>query len=250
MDKPFYAWLRIYAPICSSSNNFLYNIIHSLQKQKGSLMTRMLSISIFIMILLTKSFFSQGFDVNVSGIQTFSFKDSEGRNQTTFTSITKLDEVNGTSNDVNGKISFDINNLDSTLQGEIFISTKSLRTGLAKRDKDLMEPKWLDAEKFPVISFTIKKVNSIKKLSDNKLIINVTGDFFLHGVKKEILVDVTLTYLKESSMTQERGPGDLIGVVSKFQIQLSDYGVENLILGTRVANKIDIGVNIIGISKF
>jgi polyisoprenoid-binding protein YceI len=221
-----------------------------LQKQKGGLMIRILFFIFCILITFSKSFFPQGFDIDTSGIYTFSFKDSQGRNQTTFSSITELDEVNGTSNDINGKISFDVNKLASTLEGEIFISTASLKTGIEKRDKDLMNSKWLHAEKYPVISFTIKKVNSIKKLSDNKLFINVTGDFLLHGVKKEIPVDVTLTYLKESSITQKRGPGDLLGVVSKFQIQLSDYGVENLILGTRVANKIDIGVNIIGTTKY
>jgi polyisoprenoid-binding protein YceI len=211
-------------------------------------MERMLSLVFCIMIVLSKSFFPQ--ELNTSGIQTFSFKDSQGRNQTTFISTTELDEVNGTSNDINGKITLDINNIASTLQGTIFISTASLRTGIEKRDKDLMEPKWLDAEKFPVISFTIKKVNSIKKLSDGKFSINITGDFLLHGVKKEILSDVTLTYLKENSITNKRGPGDLLGVVSKFQILLSNYGVENLILGTRVADKIDIGVNIIGTNGF
>lgn len=211
-------------------------------------MERILSLVFCIMIVLSKSFFPQG--LNTSGIQTFSFKDPQGRNQTTFVSTTELDEVNGTSNDVNGKISFDLNNLPSTLQGQISISTASLSTGIEKRDKDLMEPKWLDAEKFPVISFTIKKVNSIKKLADNKLLLNVTGDFFLHGVKKEIPVDVTLKYLKEGPITHKRGAGDLLGVVSKFQIQLSNYGVKNLILGTRVADKIDIGVNIIGTNRF
>lgn len=213
-------------------------------------MIRILTNGFCILILFSRSFFSQGFDSDTPGVQTFSFKDVKGRNQATFNSITELDEVNGNSNDLNGKISFDISSIPSTLQGQIYISTASLRTGIEKRDKDLMEPKWLDAEKFPVISFTIKKVNSIKKLAGNKLLLNVNGDFLLHGVKKEIPVDVTITYLKESPSTEQRSPGDLLGVVSKFQIHLSDYGVENLILGTRVADKIDIGVNIIGTNKF
>ena len=194
--------------------------------------------------------YSQGFDDKASGAQTFSFKDKQQRNQMTFTSKTALDEVDGTSNNVNGKVSFDVKNVAATLQGEIYISTRSLKTGISKRDKDLAESKWLDAEKFPVISFTIKKVTGVKKLSANKLLLDVTGTFFLHGVMKEIPVEATLTYLDENSITEQREKGDLLGVSAKFQISLSDYGVENMILGTRVANNISIGVNIVGTNKF
>ncbi|MHB8579870.1 MAG: YceI family protein [Ignavibacteriaceae bacterium] len=207
-------------------------------------------INIFcILILITSTIHSQGFDIKTSGVQTFSFKDDQQRNQTTFTSITALDEVDGTSNDVSGNISFDVKNVAATLKGEIQISTQSLRTGISKRDKDLVEPKWLNAEKFPIISFTIKKVTGLKKLSANKLLLDLTGTFMLHGVKKDIPVEATITYLDQNSITEQREKGDLLGVSAKFQISLSDFGVENMILGTRVANIISIGVNIIGTNK-
>ncbi|HUX60898.1 MAG TPA: YceI family protein [Ignavibacteriaceae bacterium] len=210
-----------------------------------------------ISILFGYSIFPQGtptgqvgFDVKASGVQTFSFKDAKGRNQTTFTSITALDEVDGTSNDVSGTISFDPKNVAATLKGEISIATASISTGISMRDKDLRAPKWLDAEQFPQISFTIKKVTGVKKLSANKLEVNLIGIFFLHGVKNEIPVSATLTYLDESPVTESREPGDLLGVTAKFQIMLSKFGVKNMILGSRVADKIDIGVNIVGTNKF
>ncbi|MHB1687629.1 MAG: YceI family protein [Ignavibacteriaceae bacterium] len=141
-------------------------------------------------------------------------------------------------------------NVAATLKGEISISTGSIKTGIAMRDKDLRAPKWLDAEQFPTISFTIKKVTGIKKLADNKLLLNLTGTFFLHGVKNDIPIEATLTYLDKSSVTASREPGDLLGVTAKFQIMLSKFGVQNMILGSRVADKLDIGVNIIGTNKF
>ena len=191
-----------------------------------------------------------GFDVKASGVQTFSFKDAKGRNQTTFTSITALDEVDGTSNEVDGKISFDVKNVVATLKGEISIATASINTGISMRDKDLRAPKWLDAEQFPKISFTIKKVTGVKKLAANKLELNLLGIFYLHGIKNEIPISATLTYLDESPVTETREPGDLLGVTAKFQIMLSKFGVKNMVLGSRVADKIDIGVNIVGTNKF
>jgi len=203
-----------------------------------------------ILFLFSITILSQGLESNASGTKTFSFYDKQQKNQMTFTSITALDEVDGTSNDVSGQISFDFNNIASTLKGKISITTSSLRTGIDKRDKDLMESKWLDAGKYPVISYIIDSVTAVKKISENKLELDVIGTFNLHGENKEIPVQATITYLKENSMTEKREPGDLIGVSANFKIALTDFGVDNMILGTRVANNISIGVNIVGTDKF
>ena len=200
--------------------------------------------------LIAATSFSQGFNVKAAGNQTFSFKDPKGQNQVSFSSITALDEVDGTSNDVSGKISFDVKNVGKTLKGEISISTASITTGITMRDRDLRAPKWLDAEQFPKISFTIKKVNSIKIIAGNKLQIDLIGTFFLHGVKNDVPVTATMTYLDASSVTASRAPGDLLGVSAKFQILLSKFNVKNMVLGSRVADKIDIDVNIVGSNKF
>lgn len=203
----------------------------------------------FIVLLLTVSAAAQGFDVKAKGDQTFYFKDDKGRNQATFHSITELDEVDGLSSEISGKVSFNISDVKNTLKGEISIPTASLQTGIRMRDKDLKEPKWLDAERYPTISFTIKKVLNVKKLAPNKLDVKVLGGFKLHGVTNEITVDATMTYLDESPATEAREPGDLLGVTAKFAISLPKYNVQNMILGTRVATKINIGVNIVGTNK-
>lgn len=206
--------------------------------------------AVLISLLSVAAAFSQGFDVKAQGNQTFSFKDDQGRNQATFHSVTPLDEVDGLSTDISGKVSFNISNVDSTLKGEITITTQSLKTGIKMRDKDLKESKWLDAEKYPNISYKIKKVTKLEKLAPNKLKVDVIGDFTLHGVTKEVPVEATLTYLDQSQQTLQREPGDLLGVTAKFSITLSKYGVQNMVLGSRVSDHIDIGVNIVGTNKF
>jgi polyisoprenoid-binding protein YceI len=210
-----------------------------------------LVISTLLLILTCfASALPQGFDVKAKGTQTFSFKDDKGRNQATFHSITPFDEVDGLTSVISGQVSFDVKDVKNTLKGEISLPTESLKTGIKMRDKDMKEPKWLDAERYPAISFKIKKVISVKKVAANKLTVDVTGDFYLHGATKEIPVEVTMTYLDESTATQAREPGDLIGVTANFSITLSKFNVQNMILGKRVSDNIDIGVNIVGTNKF
>ncbi len=204
---------------------------------------------LFIVLLYCSAAFPQGFNVKAKGNQTFYFLDDKGRNQASFHSVTALDEVDGLSEKISGQVSFNISDVKNTLKGKISIPTASLKTGISMRDRDLKEPKWLDAERYPTISFTIKKVLDIKQIAPNKLDVKVMGGFNLHGVTKDIPVEAALTYLDESAATEAREPGDLLGVTAKFPITLSNYNIKNMILGTRVADKINLEVNIVGTNK-
>ncbi len=195
--------------------------------------------------LLASASLAQGFNVSASGEQNFSFSDKYGRNQATFFSTTPLEDINGLTNDVNGSVTFDVGDL-STLRGTISLSTASLKTGIDLRDEHLRSANWLDADSYPEITFAIKSVSNIESVESNKLTAKVTGDFTAHGVTKEITADVTMTYLDESEQTQKRAPGDLLGVQATFNITLSDYEVDNMVLGQKVSDNIEMGVNIVG----
>ncbi|MEJ2614915.1 MAG: YceI family protein, partial [Ignavibacteriaceae bacterium] len=195
------------------------------------------------------SVLAQGFEVKATGVQTFTFADESGRNQATFFSTTPLEDINGLTTKLHGKVTFDVKDFANTLKGEFEIPIASLKTGMEKMERDLRSSSWLDAEKYPVITFKITKVSNVKNLEPNKLSAEVTGDFTLHGITKEVTTRDTLTYLDESEATRARMPGDLLGVISNFSIDLSDFNVEHLLLGKRVSNDIDIRVNIVGSNK-
>jgi len=199
----------------------------------------------FITFFFAATLYPQGFKVSTTGTQTFSFEDKYGRNQATFFSSTPLEDFTGISNNVKGNVTFDVNDV-TTLKGSVTISTASLKTGIDLRNEHLKSANWLDAESYPEITFTIKKVSNVKVLEDNKLEAKVTGDFSVHGVTKEVTADVTMTYLVESEQTKQRAPGDLLGVQAKFNIILSEFNVENQILGEKVSDKIEITANIVG----
>ena len=205
--------------------------------------------SLVLSLLIMTTAFAGGFDINSKGEQTFSFKDKMGRNQATFFSTTPLENITGMSTDVWGTVSFDIEDVENTLKGEILISTASLRSGIDLRDEHIRGADWLDAEKFPTISFKIKEVAGIEKIEDNKLKVKVLGEFTLHGVTKEVESEVTLVYLEENEMTKMRLPGDLLGVRATININLSNYGVQHMALGKKVSDKIEINVNIVGSNK-
>jgi polyisoprenoid-binding protein YceI len=105
---------------------------------------------------------------------------------------------------------------------------------------------WLDADNYPEITFKIKSVSDVKSVESNKLTAKVIGDFTIHGVTKEVTADVTMTYLDESEQTKTKAPGDLLGVKATFNITLSDYDVEHMILGQKVSDSIEVGVNLVG----
>lgn len=201
----------------------------------------------FTVIVFSALINGQGFNVQATGEQTFNFK-PEGANQASFYSTTSLEDVQGLTKEISGTITFNVDDF-STVHGEISFPVTSLNTGIRKMVKDLQSDSWLAAEKYPEISFKVKKAMNIKKISDSKLEAEVIGDFFLHGVTKEDTAKATITYLDESPVTQQRMPGDLLGVQANFSIKLSDYNIKHMLLGKRVAEKIDITVNLVGSNK-
>jgi polyisoprenoid-binding protein YceI len=193
--------------------------------------------------------YSQGFDVKAAGEQTFSFEDKYGRNQVSFFSSTPLEDITGISNDVKGTATFDVNDF-STLKGKISLTVASLKTGIDLRDEHLISANWLDAESYPEITFEIKDVKEIKVLEPNKLQAKIVGDFTTHGVTKEVVADATVSYLDEREETKAKAPGDLLGVNAKFNIVLSEFDVDNMVLGQKVSDEIEVSVNIFGSNDF
>jgi polyisoprenoid-binding protein YceI len=68
---------------------------------------------------------------------------------------------------------------------EATIDTASIDTREPKRDEHLRSPDFLDTTKYPTMTFKSKR---IEKAGENKY--KVTGDLTLHGVTKEVVLDV------------------------------------------------------------
>lgn len=201
-------------------------------------------IKTFILLLTAVSIaLAQGFKVKATGEQTFNFEDK--RNQVKFFSTTPLEDITGISNDVKGKVTLDVADVKN-MKGLITISVASIKTAIDLRDEHLRSENWLDAANYPEITFAIKKVSDVKVVADNKIEAKIVGDFSVHGVTKEIVADVTLTYLDASEQTAQFAPGDLLGVQAKFNINLSEYDVNNMVVGQKVSENIEITATLRG----
>jgi polyisoprenoid-binding protein YceI len=80
----------------------------------------------------------------------------------------------------------DINDKDITKSKvDVSIDTSSINTNQQKRDEHLRSADFFDVAKFPTMTFVSKKVARAGK---DKL--KVTGDLTLHGVTREVILDV------------------------------------------------------------
>jgi polyisoprenoid-binding protein YceI len=95
-----------------------------------------------------------------------------------------VSNVTGTFNRVKGSASIEGED-PSTLKAEVTIEAASIDTGHEKRDEHLRTPDFLDVTKYPVITFVSKR---IVKGEPGKL--KLIGDLTLHGVTREITVDL------------------------------------------------------------
>ena len=199
-----------------------------------------------ISLFLFSGVMPQGFELPSKGIQHFNLRDSVGRNQATFFSEARYENITGLANDVWGEVSFDRQDVSSTLTGEVSISVASLKTGIEKRDEQLQGLMWLKSEKYPHITFRIRDILNVYQVNDEMIKVSLTGDFSLRGLTKIVYATATIKYLYENDFTKTIRPGDWINIVANFDINLSDFRIKNSFIGNRVSDKIKITANLVG----
>jgi polyisoprenoid-binding protein YceI len=95
-----------------------------------------------------------------------------------------VSNVKGDFSKSRGVVMIDDQNI-THLKVEVFIDAASINTGHAQRDEHLRGPDFFEVTKYPTITFVSKKVT---KTEPNRL--KVVGDLTIHGVTREITVDV------------------------------------------------------------
>lgn len=95
-----------------------------------------------------------------------------------------VSNVHGQFSNLAGKVSYDPANPGAS-KVEATVDANTIDTKNTKRDEHLKSPEFFDVTKFPAMKFVSKKV---EKEGAGKL--KVTGDLTIHGVTKEIVLDV------------------------------------------------------------
>ena len=119
----------------------------------------------------------------------------------------------GRFNDIKGNFSHDPAKPESG-KFTVEISTDSVDTNHAERDKHLRSPDFLDVKKYPKASF---KSTGYKESSDGGIL---EGIFTLHGVSKKITIDV-----KKVGEGKDPWGGYRAGFIGKMTFKKSDFGI-------------------------
>jgi polyisoprenoid-binding protein YceI len=127
-----------------------------------------------------------------------------------------ISTVRGAFTKVSGTVQYDPGDLAKTVI-DATIETASVDTRVEMRDNDLRSPHFFDASKYPTLTFKSKKV---AEAGPGKL--KVTGDLTIHGVTKEVTLDV------EGPSAPVKDPrGNLrVGASASTTINRKDFGVD------------------------
>jgi polyisoprenoid-binding protein YceI len=148
-----------------------------------------------------------------------------------------MSKVSGKLPGVSGVVNIDkANPAASTV--DVTIKTSAIDTGEPDRDKHLRSADFFDVEKYPDITFKSTKVVP----SGKKDVYNVTGNFTMHGVTKEITIPVEV--LGWQTLKQ----GERVGFSLATTVNRKDYGINwNRTLdqgAVLLGDDVDINVNV------
>ena len=121
----------------------------------------------------------------------------------------------GRFNEIEGTFSFDEQDPESA-SFLVTINAGSVDTHAERRDTHLKSPDFLNAKQFPAIML---KSKSVKKAG--KKAYQATVELSLHGVKKEITIDITHIGSGDHPRFGARA-----GFESVFTVSRSDYGID------------------------
>jgi polyisoprenoid-binding protein YceI len=99
---------------------------------------------------------------------------------------------------------------------EVTLPLARLDTHVPALDEHLKKPDFLDAGKYPTVTF---KITAVQPLGGNKF--KVTGNLTVHGVTRPVVLDATLNKVGPHPMT--KAPS--IGFDATASIKRSDFGV-------------------------
>lgn len=126
-----------------------------------------------------------------------------------------ISNVRGGFGSVQGTVAYDSQNLAAS-KVEVEIDASTISTLENARDAHLKSPDFLHVEKYPTINFKSKAVTS-----NGKGELRVKGDLTIHGVTKEVILNV------EGPSREEKDPygNTRIGASATAKIRRSEFGL-------------------------
>ena len=174
----------------------------------------------------------------------FDFKDAKGVNTIIFQLDALLESISGSAAGVSGKVYFDPLKPDQT-NGTIVLESSSLRVDNPVLQEHMHGEEWLNVQKFSSIEFSISSLSQLNQ-KGRTLHAIAEGKMTIRNVTIKMNIPVELTYLEGMLEKRNRVPGDLLVVRSKFKVKRDDFGIKPGEYLDKVANEIEISINLAG----
>jgi polyisoprenoid-binding protein YceI len=144
-----------------------------------------------------------------------------------------ISTVRGQFQKISGTVVYDPRDAAKT-SIDVSIDAASVDTRVDMRDRDLRSPNFLDVQKFPAITF---KSTRVEAAASGKL--KVTGDLTIHGVTKEVVLDVDGPTAPITAMGGLR-----MGASATTKINRKDFGVNGAasMVGDDISITLDVEV--------
>lgn len=143
-----------------------------------------------------------------------------------------ISTVRGGFTKVSGTAKYDPSDVSKT-SIETTIDAASIDTRVEMRDNDLRGPSFFDTAKYPTITFKSKRTEAA---GAGKL--KITGDLTMHGVTKEVVLDVE----GPSNAVKDPRGNDRRGASATTKIDRKDFGVNGA--AAMVADEITITIDV------
>ena len=143
-----------------------------------------------------------------------------------------ISTVRGAFTKVSGSVQYDTADLKKTTI-DATIDVNSVDTRVEMRDNDLRSPNFFDVAKYPSLTFKSKRVEAA---GSGKL--KVTGDLTIHGVTKEVVLDVD----GPSAAVKDPSGNLHIGAAASTTVNRKDFGVNGA--GPMVGDDVTITIDL------
>jgi polyisoprenoid-binding protein YceI len=127
-----------------------------------------------------------------------------------------ISTVRGQFKGISGAVTWDDQDISKS-SIDVTIDATTVDTSEPMRDKDLKSEKFFDVAKYPTITFKSKKIENV---SAGKL--KVTGDLTIHGVTKEVVLDVE----GPSNPVKDPWGNTRVAASATTKVNRQDYGVK------------------------
>ena len=178
----------------------------------------------------------------------FDFKDPKNVNNIIFQMDAPLESINGSGDKISGNVTFNPEKPELT-KGKIILESASLHVGNPVLKEHMHGKDWLEVDKYPTISFSLHKLHEIKKEGINYSA-RAHGKMNIRNVTLDMKIPVKITYLKGMLVKRNRVEGDLLVIRSKFSVKRDDFNIQAGNNLEKVANQIEISLNVAGAHPF